>query len=88
MQDALDTAIGLLAEDASLVVRPELDHDTQGVPGSPSVIAAVLRKIDECSVFVGDVTLTFERRVEDQPPAVAESECAGGAWLRTQTPRP
>jgi hypothetical protein len=58
----LESAIAELAQDASLIVRPELDHDTQGVPGAPAMVATVLRKIDECAVFVGDVTPTFIRK--------------------------
>jgi hypothetical protein len=33
-----------------------LDHDRQGVPGSPDLFATILEKIDGCSVFVADVT--------------------------------
>ena len=52
---ALSDAIADLAADAALVVRPELDHDTQGVPGSPSISGTILAKIDQCSVFVADL---------------------------------
>lgn len=69
IRSALERAIGALADDATLVVRPELDHDTQGVPGSPAMVSTILRKIDECSVFVADVTPTFLRRT----PGVART---------------
>jgi len=64
IQLALIAAIGLVADDATLIVRPELDFDTEGLPGSPSVVSAILRKIDESTVFVGDVTPTFKRFTE------------------------
>lgn len=59
---ALAEAIASIPEDPQLVLRPELDHDTHGVPGAPLVVSAILQKIDECSVFVADVSLTYERR--------------------------
>ena len=34
-----------------------LDHDRQGVPGSPDLAATILRKIERAAVFVADVTL-------------------------------
>lgn len=36
--------------------RPSLTSDTQGVAGSPDIVATILRKIDEAAVFIGDVT--------------------------------
>lgn len=59
---ALHEAIQQLANDATLIVRPELDHDTKDVPGAPTMVTAILAKIDSCSVFVADVTPTFKRR--------------------------
>ena len=34
-----------------------LDHDRQGVPGSPDLAPTIFRKIDQAAVFVADVTL-------------------------------
>jgi hypothetical protein len=34
-----------------------LDHDRQGLPGSPDLASAIFRKIDAAGVFVADVTL-------------------------------
>lgn len=53
---ALDEAIGSLAADLEEADRPSLTSDTQGVAGSPDIVATILRKIDEAAVFVGDVT--------------------------------
>jgi hypothetical protein len=63
LRGVLEEAINDLSQDASLVVRPALDHDTRDVPGSPAMVAVILEKIDECSVFVADVTLTYQRAV-------------------------
>ena len=53
---ALDEAIAILAADLEEADRPSLTSDTQGVAGSPDIVATILRKIDEAAVFVGDVT--------------------------------
>jgi len=54
IREALASAI----EDihAELEERHELTSDTQGVPGSPDIVATILAKIDAAAVFVGDVT--------------------------------
>lgn len=54
IRDALASAIEDLH--AELDERHELTSDTQGVPGSPDIVATILAKIDAASVFVGDVT--------------------------------
>lgn len=33
-----------------------LDHDRQGVPGSPDLVRTILEKIDASAVFVADIT--------------------------------
>lgn len=60
---ALDAAITMLSADVEEADRPSLTSDTQGVAGTPDIVATILRKIDEAAVFVGDVT----------PIAVSES---------------
>lgn len=54
VRDALASAIEDLH--AELDERHELTSDTQGVPGSPDIVATILAKIDSAAVFVGDVT--------------------------------
>jgi hypothetical protein len=53
---ALDDAIKLLSADLEEADRPNLTSDTQGVAGTPNIVATILRKIDDAAVFVGDVT--------------------------------
>ena len=53
---ALDAAITMLAADVEEAERPSLTSDTQGVAGTPDIVATIYRKIDEAAVFVGDVT--------------------------------
>ena len=59
---ALGEATQRIAEDTKIVFRPQVDQDTEDVPGSPDVSAEILGKIDLCSVFVADVTLTYRRQ--------------------------
>ena len=70
VRDALQLALDQLAEDLALdeAQRPELDHDTKGVPGAPPIADTILEKIDACDVFVADVTLTG--RTESGKPLI------------------
>lgn len=36
---------------------PRLEKDTRGVPGTPRVTEAIFEKIDECGIFLADVSL-------------------------------
>ena len=53
---ALDAAITMLSADVEEADRPSLTSDTQGVAGTPDIVATIYRKIDEAGVFVADVT--------------------------------
>lgn len=55
-RSALDQAIGMISADLDEAERPSLTSDTQGVAGTPDIVATILRKINEAAVFVGDVT--------------------------------
>jgi hypothetical protein len=59
LRDALQRAINELHAEIDFEVanRPELDHDTKGVVGSPGIADVILSKIRESAVFVADVTL-------------------------------
>jgi hypothetical protein len=43
-----------------------LDHDRQGVPGSPDLARTIFGKIDQAAVFVADVTLVAQMQGEDR----------------------
>lgn len=57
IEDALQRAAKRTYEDQSVEIYPVIDRDTKGVPGAPDIAATILRKIDECSVFVADVSI-------------------------------
>jgi len=56
VRSALDQAIGMISADLDEAERPSLTSDTQGVAGTPDIVATILRKIDEAAVFIGDLT--------------------------------
>lgn len=65
IEQALKGALKRLKSDAELTdaIRAAelmLDKDTSGIPGSPPIAETILRKIEECSVFVADLTYIGE----------------------------
>lgn len=56
IKTALQGALLNLQGEFQEAERPEIDHDTKDVPGSPDIVAAILAKIDAAAVFVADVT--------------------------------
>jgi hypothetical protein len=66
VRDALKAAIEDLKQVPDVVepiereTRSELhvDHDRQGISGSPDLARVILEKIEQAAVFIGDVTLT------------------------------
>ncbi len=57
---ALQAACAGLSEDSTIDERPEVDHDTQNVPGSPDIVRTIFAKIDAAEVFVADVSLVTD----------------------------
>jgi hypothetical protein len=56
IRDALKTAIANLSAEMDEAQRPEIDHDTKDTPGTPDIVATILAKIEQASIFVADVT--------------------------------
>jgi hypothetical protein len=57
IETALTNAAKSLRNDDSIKVEPVIDRDTLGISGSPNIPHEILRKIDECDVFVCDITI-------------------------------
>ena len=57
IQTALERAARSIRDDTSIHVEPVVDRDTAGVPGSPDIATTILQKIDDCDVFVCDVSI-------------------------------
>ena len=56
IQDALKKAIKKLNASLDFEEAPRLDQDTKDVPGSPEITNTILNKIDNCSIFVADLS--------------------------------
>lgn len=57
VEEALKRAIKDLCRTFDVEEDPRLDKDTQGLPGSPDIVASIEHKIDRAQAFIGDVTL-------------------------------
>lgn len=57
IQNALESAAKDLREDESISVDPVIDRDTLAMPGSPDIGSTIFEKIDNCEIFVADVTI-------------------------------
>ena len=55
--NALGKVVKALKRDEEVTVDPVIDRDTSGVPGSPDIALTIFGKIDQCQLFVGDVTI-------------------------------
>jgi hypothetical protein len=71
VEEALDLAIAVLAEDAEIerAIRDEglmVDRDTQGVPGVPPIVDTIFNKLDAATIFVPDLTFVG-RRIDGRP---------------------
>ncbi|GEM_PF-1047926 len=67
IEKALQEALSRLHSDAKLEsalrdTKVELDKDTKGVSGSPPITETILRKIQDCAVFVADLTFVGESK--------------------------
>lgn len=58
VRDALRDACDRLAAAAKVdgPLRPEVDHDTLGMSGTPDIVTGILRKIETAAVFIADMT--------------------------------
>lgn len=58
VRDAIKEACKLIASDPDYeeADRPEVDHDTKGVSGSPDIASTILGKIASANVFIADMT--------------------------------
>ena len=52
IEDSIKYATKVIKDSATVIA----DRDTKGVTGSPDILRTLLKKIDECDVFVADVT--------------------------------
>ncbi|GAB9249503.1 hypothetical protein [Bradyrhizobium diazoefficiens] len=79
VRDALKDACKLIAIDPDYeeAERPEVDHDTKNVAGTPDITKTILEKIAGANVFVADMTpvgMTAPAALQPNIPAEKRSE--------------
>src|SRR5262249_25003589 len=57
IQECLEEAVAQIAGEPGVGIVPRIDRDTQGEPGSPAIADTILEKINNCDMFVGDVSI-------------------------------
>jgi len=75
IQTALERAVHSIRDDESIKVEPVIERDTEGVPGSPNIAETILAKIDDCNIFIGDVSIInpdSEKRITPNPNVMLE----------------
>ncbi len=86
IHDAANDAVVALQMGMRLEDSPRLDHDTEGISGLPSIGDTIMGKIDECSAFIADVSITGQllgepkkQKLMPNPNVMIE---LGYAWAR------
>lgn len=67
IQEAAILATQRISTDDTLEVDPALDRDTKGVPGSPTIAESIFSKIQQCELFLCDVTIIGEAEQRPTP---------------------
>ncbi len=57
VEKALKKAVKSIADNPSIETAPRIDKDTQNVAGAVHIVDTIKKKIDECGVFLADVSL-------------------------------
>jgi len=57
IEKALEMAAKSIRGDELVQVEPVIDRDTQGISGAPDISATIFSKIEQCQVFVCDISI-------------------------------
>lgn len=84
VRDALKEACKLIASDPVYeeAERPEVDHDTKNVAGTPDITSTILAKIASANVFVADMTPVGKTDPAVLQPAAPEKRRAQTKFLQ------
>ena len=66
IERALNKAVESIKAEAEMVIEPCVERDVQGIPGTPDIAQTIFRKIDECRIFVGDVSIINSTATTDR----------------------
>lgn len=87
LKTALEIVVKQLGDELEEANRPEIDSDTLNTYGSEDILATILSKIDEASLFIADVTpiVSTEKKLIPNPNVMTEIGYAlksNGAYTR------
>lgn len=84
VRDAIKEACKLIASDPDYeeADRPEVDHDTKGVTGSPDIASTILGKIASANVFIADMTPVGMTEPATLQPGVVEEKRSEPKFLQ------
>ncbi len=57
IRGTIEAAFAGMGEGETIVDSPRVDSGMEGISGTPEVASIMFRKIDDCDIFIGDVTL-------------------------------
>jgi hypothetical protein len=57
IEQALHKALKAIRAEEETVIEACVERDTMGVPGTPDIASTIFGKIEECQIFVGDVSI-------------------------------
>ncbi len=65
IEEALEQVLAQIEEvqDRSLII----DRDTKGLPGAPAIADSILQKIEQCDIFLADVTIVVRNDEHESP---------------------
>lgn len=69
IRDAARSALGHLATAFAFEEAPRLDSDTQNRSGTPQIAGTIFDKIDQCGVFLADLTFVGRSEAQDEQQA-------------------
>lgn len=57
IEDCIKRALKKLSVNVESKIEWNLDRDTKGEFGTINIVESIFRKIDECHIYIGDITL-------------------------------
>ena len=58
IQESIQETLDRLRNDTDFLFDCALDRDTKNLPGTPAIADAILKKIEQCDIFICDLTIT------------------------------
>lgn len=57
IHSVIEKAIQTIKRDEAFDLDICLERDTQGEPGAPNIVTTILQKIDDCDIFIADISI-------------------------------